>query len=70
MLRNGKEEEIPSVDIVYGDLVILNEGDKIPADGIIVHSSDFEIDESIITGESASVIKDSHEEVFSGTFNY
>ncbi|MEK7502239.1 MAG: cation-translocating P-type ATPase [Patescibacteria group bacterium] len=67
VLRNGKEEEIPSVDIVYGDLVILNEGDKIPADGIIVHSSDFEIDESIITGESASVIKDSHEEVFSGT---
>ena len=67
VLRNGKEEEIPSVDIVYGDLVILNEGDKIPADGTIVHSSDFEIDESIITGESASVIKDSHEEVFSGT---
>src|SRR3989344_1985149 len=67
VLRNGKEEKIPSADIVPGDLVILNEGDKIPADGIIVHSSDFEIDESIITGESASVIKDSHEEVFSGT---
>ena len=67
VLRDGKEEEIPSADIVPGDLVILNEGDKIPADGIIVHSSDFEIDESIITGESASVIKDLHEEVFSGT---
>ena len=47
VLRNGKEEKIPSADIVPGDLVILNEGDKIPADGIIVHSSDFEIDESI-----------------------
>src|SRR3989338_7026677 len=67
VIRNGREEEISSSDIVPGDLVILNEGDKIPADGTIVHSSDFEIDESIITGESASVIKDSHEEVFSGT---
>ena len=67
VLRDGKEMEIPSVDIVPEDMVILNEGDKIPADGIIVHSSDFEIDESIITGESASVIKDLHEEVFSGT---
>ncbi|OGH38890.1 MAG: hypothetical protein A3B44_04045 [Candidatus Levybacteria bacterium RIFCSPLOWO2_01_FULL_38_21] len=67
VLRDGKEEKILSADIVPGDLVILNEGDKIPADGVIAQSSDFEIDESIITGESASVIKDLHEEVFSGT---
>ncbi|OGH21388.1 MAG: hypothetical protein A2958_01170 [Candidatus Levybacteria bacterium RIFCSPLOWO2_01_FULL_38_13] len=67
VIRNGREEEISSSDIVPGDLVILNEGDKIPADGTIVRSSNFEIDESVITGESASIIKDSHEEVFSGT---
>src|SRR3990167_3745352 len=67
VIRNGREEEISSSDIVPGDLVILNEGDKIPADGTIVRSSNFEIDESVITCESASIIKDSHEEVFSGT---
>lgn len=67
VIRDGKEEEIPSAEIVPGDIVILNEGDKIPADAVIINSANLEIDESLITGESAPVIKDSHEEVYSGT---
>lgn len=67
VLRNGKEQEVPSSEIVPDDIVILNEGDKIPADAIITTSSNFEIDESLITGESLPVIKAANEEVFSGT---
>ena len=67
VLRDGQEKEIPSDEVVPDDIVILNEGDKIPADGAILSSSNLEIDESLITGESVPVIKDSHEEVFSGT---
>ncbi|MBI2031575.1 MAG: cation-translocating P-type ATPase [Candidatus Levybacteria bacterium] len=67
VLRNGKEEEIPTSDIVPGDIVILSEGDRIPADGVLVHHEDLEVDESILTGESLPVAKEQNAEVFGGT---
>lgn len=67
VLREGKQIEILTEDIVPDDILILNEGDKIPADAIILSSVNFEIDESIITGESVPVVKDSREDIYSGT---
>ncbi len=70
VIRNGKTEKIPSTEVVVGDSLIIEEGGTIVADGIILHSNDFSVDESILTGESMSVFKDSEKEdnlVFSGT---
>jgi Ca2+-transporting ATPase len=55
--RMGREERIASDQIVPGDLVILNEGDIVPADGRLVESYGLRIDEASLTGESAPVDK-------------
>lgn len=55
--RNGKLEEIDSKDIVEGDYIILEAGDKIPADARIIESYFAKCDEAILTGESMSVDK-------------
>jgi len=68
VVRDGKEQEIAVTDIVPGDIVVLQEGDRIPADGKITHSIHLEIDESILTGEAIPVIKSAKEDVFGGTF--
>lgn len=57
VIRNGKVEVIDSSDIVVDDLIILAEGDKISADGVILKSSALGVDESALTGESAIVYK-------------
>ena len=67
VIRNGKEEEIPSSELVPGDIVLLNEGEYIPADGKITISHHIEIDESVLTGESIPVAKNDKDEAFSGT---
>ncbi len=67
VIRNGKEIQLDATDLVPGDMVIVSEGDRIPADGRIMQNKFLEIDESILTGESLSVIKNQNELVFSGT---
>ena len=70
VIRNSKIEEIPTHDIVVGDLCITEEGRIINADGKILHSNDFSVNESSLTGESFSVFKDNRSEdnlVYSGT---
>ena len=70
VIRNGKTEEIRSEDLVVGDSLIVEEGTLITADGIIVHSNDFSVNESILTGESLVVFKDKTKEdyfIYSGT---
>jgi len=70
VFRNSILIEIPSEEIVLGDLIQIEEGHFIPADAIIVQSNDFSVNESILTGESLSVIKDKNSEnkqVFQGT---
>ena len=67
VIRNGKEIEIPSSEIVPGDIVLLNEGEHIPADGKIILSRHLEIDESVLTGESIPVAKIDTDSAFSGT---
>ncbi|MBP7700611.1 HAD-IC family P-type ATPase [Candidatus Woesebacteria bacterium] len=53
----GKKIQIAISQIVPGDVVVLYEGDKVPADGIIIENNDLLIDEAILTGESISVSK-------------
>jgi magnesium-transporting ATPase (P-type) len=59
--RNGKISEIESSDLVPGDIIVLNEGEKIPADArmLDIVTSNFEIDESNLTGEPLPVYKHS-----------
>src|SRR3989344_8366082 len=67
VIRNGKEEQIQSLEIVPGDIIVLSEGDRIPADGKITTNKHIEIDESILTGESIPVVKSVNDSVFLGT---
>ncbi len=57
VIRNSKVVEIKSEDLVVGDSLMVEEGTTIAADGIIVHSNDFSVNESILTGESLPVFK-------------
>ena len=67
VVREGIQEKIPGRDVVRGDLVILSEGDRVPADGELISASNLNADESMLTGESFSVLRSSGEMVFSGT---
>lgn len=57
VIRNEKAVEIESRQLTVGDLMILEEGDKISADGEIIEMFDFGVDESVLTGESEVVWK-------------
>lgn len=57
VIRNGHEQLINSEDLVPGDIILLEEGMRIPADAEIIQQNDLSIDESIITGESLPVEK-------------
>ena len=57
VIRNNKEELIENKYLVPGDIIILNEGDSIGADGIIFYSNEFQTQEAILTGESMPVDK-------------
>lgn len=70
VIRDSKIELIPTHEIAVGDLCIIEEGKMINADGDIVHSNDFSVNESSLTGESFSVFKSSESadrKVYSGT---
>lgn len=57
VIRDGERLRIPGRDLVRGDLVVLGEGDRVPADGGLVTSHDLSVDESLLTGESVPVRK-------------
>ena len=57
VIRNGEIVEISSEEIVIGDLIQTEEGTFIPADGVIIQSNDFAVNESVLTGESMAVFK-------------
>jgi Ca2+-transporting ATPase len=57
ILRDGKEVLIPAKEVVPGDIVILEAGDRIPADGRLLEVVDLKTDEAILTGESTPVEK-------------
>jgi len=70
VIRGGITIEIKREEIVMNDVIVVEEGTSIPADGFIVQSNDFSINESILTGESFAVSKnklDKDNRVFQGT---
>ena len=69
VIRNNSINQVQVGDIVVGDVMVVKYGDLLPADGIVLSSSDLKIDESSLTGESDQVKKDvkSDPMVLSGT---
>jgi Ca2+-transporting ATPase len=57
VIRDGKQKRIPGRDVVRDDILILREGDRIPADGVVLFCSNLMVDESLLTGESLAVRK-------------
>ena len=74
VIRNGAEERIAGSQVVPDDLILIKEGDRVPADAFIIWERNLTLDESILTGESFSVRKfaevsqePNSDKVFSGT---
>ena len=72
VIRDGQKYRIPGREVVVGDLVYLQEGDRIPADGLLLSASNLLVDESLLTGESLSIsktpdTKGESSQVYSGT---
>ena len=71
VIRNGQTFNINIEEIVEGDMMVIEEGTAVPADGIIIQSNDFSINESILTGESLHVFKSAENKdnlVYQGTW--
>lgn len=57
VIRNGKKENIESKELTVGDFLLVQEGERISGDGKIVASSNFSVDESLLTGETGAIFK-------------
>ena len=57
VLRDGAERRVPAREIVPGDIVLAGEGERLPTDGLLVAGDVLSVDESVLTGESATVAK-------------
>ncbi|OKH33005.1 copper-translocating P-type ATPase [Calothrix sp. HK-06] len=68
LIRNGQEIDIPIEEVQIGDVILVRPGEKIPVDGEIINGIST-IDESMVTGESVAVKKQSGSEVIGATIN-
>ena len=57
VIRDGEQKRIPGRDVVFGDTIVLSEGDRVPADCLLLSSNNLMVDESLLTGESIPVRK-------------
>jgi len=60
VIRDGERRSTPATDIVPGDIIVIEEGDTIPADGRLIESTALQTAEAALTGESLPVTKDTH----------
>ncbi|MGZ3722129.1 MAG: cation-translocating P-type ATPase [Bdellovibrionales bacterium] len=67
VIRSGKERRIAATQLVPGDLIVLHEGDRVPADACLLESSNLNVDESLLTGESFPAKKSKEDNVYSST---
>ena len=67
VIRNGQEHRIAGHEVVRDDVLILAEGDRVPADGTLLQAHELSLDESMLTGESEPVSKIVEQSVFAGT---
>lgn len=68
VIRNGVEQEIDVEEIVLDDVIFLKPGSQIPVDAKVLPENKIEVNESLLTGESDSVIKDAGDKLLSGSF--
>ena len=57
VLRGGRQKRVPGREVVRDDVIILSEGDRVPADAVLLSCVNLSVDESLLTGESAAVRK-------------
>ena len=57
VIRGGERRRIPGRELVLGDIIVLNEGDRVPADAVVLGGTGLEADESLLTGEAVPVRK-------------
>ena len=74
VIRNGQQIRIPGREVVPEDIIMISEGDRIPADAQLLESFNLSVDESMLTGESVPVLKTvassnqkTESDLFSGT---
>ncbi|MBI4151699.1 cation-transporting P-type ATPase [Candidatus Woesearchaeota archaeon] len=58
VIRDGKERDVPSLELVPGDIIILRSGEKVPADCLVLEEKDLVVNESILTGEAKEIRKE------------
>jgi cation-transporting P-type ATPase E len=68
VIRDGAAQEIPAAALVVGDVIDLHTGEQVAVDGAVIRAVGLEIDESLVTGESAPAQKGDGDEVLSGSF--
>jgi len=68
VIRGGQESQIPLDEIVLDDIMLLESGDQIGADCVLLQGQGVEVNESMITGESVAVKKNEGDEMFSGSY--
>lgn len=68
VIRGQRRFLIPTEDIVQDEVVVIRRGDQIPVDGTLLHSHLFDVDESLITGESVSIRKAAGSQILSGSY--
>ncbi|HZY90103.1 MAG TPA: HAD-IC family P-type ATPase, partial [Gemmataceae bacterium] len=68
VLRDGEAKEVPSGDVVLGDVLLLAAGDSVVADGPVLEARFLEVDEALLTGESDPVPRKAGDELLSGSF--
>ena len=57
VIRNGNQQRIPGREVVQDDIVLISEGDRVPADSVLLTGTNVSVDESLLTGESVPVRK-------------
>lgn len=68
VLRDGIEQDIPTEEVIVGDIIRVRPGEKIPVDGVLTEGTSA-VDESMLTGEPAPVVKQANDEIIGSTIN-
>lgn len=67
VLRNGRKQQVHKTEIVPQDVIFLETGDMVPADGVILEATELKLREDMLTGESEQVSKEKDSNVYGGT---
>lgn len=67
VIRDGQQQIIEASQVVVGDICVLEIGEKVAADGVIMESENLSLNEAILTGESVAVAKKAEDEAYAGT---